>query len=622
MIGRTAVLAVAALLLPRGLAADDGPVVAGAGTGPDVIVGNMPNVAAFGSANGITAFAVATTSCNIGDQVLRWSAGNNQHPVIGQNMYRLNGDRFEQIGMSWLKHGFAALAENLCGQCQDPHNQALLGVGCSDPYSAGLNGVQDLLGPRSPVNADTGFFPYPFTAPPASPTIGRRLQVHNSDLDPASNQGAVYFVEAHYVTADDAAAGNADNNASYRPVTIGGPSGGPYSALVSGVTQRELPAIHAWKMADPSVVLTNVLVPNEGMFIAAAKAVPMDNGFWGYEYAVQNLNSDRSSAIFRVPIPPGAIIDNIGFHDVDYHSGEPFVLTDWVGVDEAGYVTWACEPYSINPNANALRWGTLYNFRFEANVEPAASTVILGLFKPGLPVEIPAVLIGPSFDVIDCNDNTLADACDIACGPPGGRCDLPGCGAALDCNSNAVPDECEADCNNNYVADSCDISSGASADCNTNTVPDDCEPDCDGDTIPDECDRPFDIDGDGILNCLDLCPETTPSGGCICPPIGECCFALGICIPDIPPVTCIEIGGIPECTGSLCRDGCLVADADRDGDRDLADFASLGTCFSGPRARPGFQVPSEECRLLFDWDNDADIDLIDFESFQTSQTGP
>ncbi len=43
----------------------------------------------------------------------------------------------------------------------------------------------------------------------------------------------------------------------------------------------------------------------------------------------------------------------------------------------------------------------------------------------------------------DCNNNGIPDPCDINCGPPGGPCDLPGCGASADCNANGIPDECD-----------------------------------------------------------------------------------------------------------------------------------------------------------------------------------
>ncbi len=43
-----------------------------------------------------------------------------------------------------------------------------------------------------------------------------------------------------------------------------------------------------------------------------------------------------------------------------------------------------------------------------------------------------------------------------------------------DCNSNAVPDECE-DCNGNGLADACDIAAGTSQDVDDNGIPDECE---------------------------------------------------------------------------------------------------------------------------------------------------
>ena len=44
----------------------------------------------------------------------------------------------------------------------------------------------------------------------------------------------------------------------------------------------------------------------------------------------------------------------------------------------------------------------------------------------------------------DCNGNGISDDCDIACGEPGGPCDVAGCGESEDVNGNGTPDECEA----------------------------------------------------------------------------------------------------------------------------------------------------------------------------------
>jgi hypothetical protein len=43
----------------------------------------------------------------------------------------------------------------------------------------------------------------------------------------------------------------------------------------------------------------------------------------------------------------------------------------------------------------------------------------------------------------DCNDNGIEDACDVACGPAGGPCDVLGCGQSSDQNGNGLPDECD-----------------------------------------------------------------------------------------------------------------------------------------------------------------------------------
>ena len=229
-----------------------------------------------------------------------------------------------------------------------------------------------------------------------------------------------------------------------------------------------------------------------------------------------------------------------------------------------------------------------------------------------------AFTIGPALDLIDCNDNGVEDACDLDCGPPGGECDVFGCGTSIDCAPpNGVPDECEADCNNNGIADTCDIYDGTSTDCNENTVPDDCEPDCDGDGIPDDCDG-SDADEDGIIDCDDRCPTTTPPDACVCPPTGQCCWSF-ICLPDWAPLDCLGSGGQPECSASPCHDGGLIGDSDGDGDLDLWDFGSFQNCFSD--SNPSI-VPTEDCLFAFDEDGDQDIDASDFKHYQANQTGP
>lgn len=361
--------------------------------GPDVIVGDLIDVANYGQVGGINAYALGTTSCNIGTTPLQWVASTNQHPVIGQNLYRVKNGRFEQIGISWLKHGFTALAQSLCATCQNPGTGALLGVNCSDPYVASLNGSQTLstgsggVGPRNEVNPATGFFKYPVgnTYPTAATTVGRRLQAANADVDPALNAGAVYFGEGQYITPDDAASGNDNNNASHRRVTFTANTGGGFNIALTGTTVRQQPAIYGWQALDPTVQIATYDVPGDGRFIVAWKHTAIAGGGTHVEYAVHNLNSDRSGGSFKLNLPAGTTVSNTGFHDVPYHSGEPYDSTDWIASSTTDAVQWSvATPYSINSqNGNALRWGTSYSFWADLSAAPTGWEI--GLYKPVCP---------------------------------------------------------------------------------------------------------------------------------------------------------------------------------------------------------------------------------------------
>ncbi|MEK7711308.1 MAG: hypothetical protein AAB341_05370 [Planctomycetota bacterium] len=610
--------------------------------GSDVIVADLQSTISYPVSGDVASFGIATMACNLGTQRASWVASTNQHPVIIQNLFRLKSNRFEQIGMAWVKHGFYAVSESFCTTCVDPTNGTQLGVGCSDPYSASLNAVQSNMSPRYLINAHTGYFAYPWNGPAYQQgSQERRLLVRKADLDPVLNSGARYFMEGHYVLPDDSRANTQDNNASYREVVVGNPSSGHFALVINPgwATQRGQPAVRAWRDADSSVVETDIRVPGEGLFVLAAKASDKGTGVWRYSYALQNLNSDRSARAFAIQLPSGAVISNVGFHDIAYHSGEPLVHDPWSDTITNDSITWSTTTYDVNPNANALRYATIYNFYFDANISPGVNKSTIGLFKPetGVPTEVAATTTGPRLEVIDCNRNDIADACDLDCGAI--AC-VPPCGASIDCNGNGVPDDCEPDCNGNGIADACDISAClpgdlSCADCNGNVVPDGCEADCDGDGIPDVCDTPDDTDGDGIMDCFDLCPRTTPVGSCAPPAIVGCLYQVGICVPNFPRYACIGQGGTPLCSASepgscdgqpcpesLCRFGCLLGDYTRDGVADLRDYGAYQNCFSGSAGEAGFVTPPDECLMFLDFDEDDDIDAADYARFEESLTGP
>lgn len=376
-------------------------------TGPDVTVHELSGTQHWGSEDDIHAYSIGTVACSQGTEPVNWCDSRNDgclpgatvedHPVIGQNLYRLKNGRFEQIGMSWLKHGFAAIPVGLdgCGDgtcTQLPSENDFLDVGCTDAYNALQNGNRP-LGPRSSVNPATGEHPERPSSG-SSGTIDERLQVEEGDIDPSLNQGARYWVEGHYVAQDDSRADNALNNTSHREVTF---DPGTLDLILIGTTQRQSPAIAAWQAVDPNVELVPVDLPDHqpAERFHAARRISGQVGEWHNEYVIHNLNSDRAARAFEIRFPGSVSITSAGFRDVDHHSGEPYDTSDWaIEIEGArGLIRWSTDTYDVDEDANALRWGSMFSFWFDAD-EPLDGVVhTLDLFKPGTPQQVNQIAI-------------------------------------------------------------------------------------------------------------------------------------------------------------------------------------------------------------------------------------
>jgi hypothetical protein len=389
----------------------------GVGTvpGPDVIVGELIGLIQYesGAVNGQVGLALGTDACNKGTENVEWIAEpDNRHPFIPQNFYRMSGgannnDRFEQIGQSWGKHAFAAASSNTCGFGCNGVGGDHLGSGCSDAYGAGLNGDQFGIGSRAWVNPFTGNFPSGFAADDHSghnhDVTSHRILVETNDLIPAQNQGATYFAEAQYVVEHEytwcqthPGECNMYNNVSYQQQSVsGGPTNFNFSPI--GATVREQPAITAWSGANVSQIEPDP--GNDGIWFIAYKVTRVSplEPVWLYEYALYNQNLDRAIQSFSVPVGPGAELANIGFHAPPQHPGfahdgtqgdAGYSSTPWDVTQDANSITWSTETFATNQNANAIRFGTMYNFRFEAFQPPQTVNATVGFFKTGAPMTV------------------------------------------------------------------------------------------------------------------------------------------------------------------------------------------------------------------------------------------
>ncbi len=353
-----------------------------ASTGPDLIVGDLTGINVFSNTGGVVALMPGVSLCNVGSASAGWSSTSAAHPAIVFTLYRFavvgGVGRFEAIGQSWVHHQSSALQQSLCCTCT-PAGLNQLGPGCSTTSTASAVGTQANLGQRGLVDPVTGTLTWPLGNPAPGSTAERRLQVAAVDL---GLPGARYFLEAQIVAADDAAAGNRANDASYREVTVGA---GP-TFLYAGPVVRGSPAIEAWPTLDPNAVVAPSAVPGEGATLRTGSAVTdLGDGFHAYEYALHDLDSLAGVRSFSVPIPLGVAVRNVGFRDVATHSGDPVSDADWSVTQSSGRVTWSTTSFATDPLANGLRWGTTFRFGFEASAPPVAGSIELARFRPGAP---------------------------------------------------------------------------------------------------------------------------------------------------------------------------------------------------------------------------------------------
>lgn len=382
------------------------PVTASAPAGPDITFCELYGLSQFGRLGSTVGLSIATTSWNVGTQDAIWfDLPDERHPFIGMNLYRLKDDRFEQIGQSWVKHAFFALDSEQCGtECTYEPGSGhgignWLGVGCTDTYSSSLNASQSGLGPRFEINPWNGAYEWTGShmqnpGSPAHSAISHRLQVHDDDLRADFNPLATYYTEGYYVVGDNDDVNHMDS-AAWKSVIPGGSPGGTWSFAMSAfsVAPNIGFALDAWTGARKTIIaqVLPVLerVSPDGRSILGAKATGLGDGVWHYEYALVNVDMNRKVNSFRVPFRVGATITNVGFHAPLSHD-EPFSNTPWSSTIESEAVVWT----TAN---NPVRWGTLYNFRFDADAPPVDTTVTLGLYETGTPTEVQGVTTGPAF---------------------------------------------------------------------------------------------------------------------------------------------------------------------------------------------------------------------------------
>ncbi len=347
--------------------------------------------------------------------------GNDQHPYLIWNLYRLNADgSIEQVGRSGVKHAW--LTTN--GGCADSsdHDSHILGRSCSDTYGTGNNDTSSDLGPRSEIVPATGIwgrcgsiYDPNCTGSNSGGNNGsydQRLIVRESQISSAANPGATYLFESWYIARDDI------NPYNSMATVTGAPSWSGSTWAPGGGSNYKLgPAIDRW--VDPANPGTNAksseLVAPEGRAKVAVKVTNIGNGQWRYDYAVMNVDfaravtsgtapnvrvtSNKGFDRFSVPLPAGAQITAL-----PGKVGEIDPSMNWRVQTTGGRVDWSTDTtipgfnaptFSTSAVPKSLDWGVMYAFTLTTNRPPVAGSATLHVAQAGTPASYDVATLVP-----------------------------------------------------------------------------------------------------------------------------------------------------------------------------------------------------------------------------------
>jgi hypothetical protein len=337
--------------------------------------------------------------------------GNDQHPFLVWNMYRIDADgRLEQIGRSGLKHAFAT-ANTDCIDSTCPFNGNVLGRGCQDIYNSGSNDAGFFLGPRSeliPATGQWGRCGSVFDDTDNNPNDGlagcdgvqdappddlyrQRLVVREADIEAASNPGATYLMDSWYVVRDDDDIFNtmghrslvpSHNGSAWTPGTLGAFRRG--SVLDTWLESGPAP----WRKA------LAVLESSEGQVAVATRVIRLPDGRFRYDYALANFDfaravtdpatSEPNLRVLRTLGLSGAelqLLDGATVDSSEFRDGDATLPNDWVAAPAGADLRWSA------PAGATLDWGRQVFLRVVSPSPPATGQMRLLVAEAGAPAQ-------------------------------------------------------------------------------------------------------------------------------------------------------------------------------------------------------------------------------------------
>jgi hypothetical protein len=329
---------------------------------------------------------------------------NDQGGILVWSVYRLAEGRLEQLGRSGAKHAFNSVNfdNNSAIPCDCPGSGRIVSRGCEDLYNVSTNAHRDFLGPRDEITAHTGIWQrdgsifdrinntpndgipdgtempdgvcdHPSSAflgsvrcqAPAADALDRRMHVAEADLE---TPGARYFIESWYVVRDDI---NIFNSMGFREIAPSFSTIWTFGFVGPFVNGPVIDAIFP-EGSDAERVSSRVDT-GEGRLQTVVEVTPVGN-LYRYEIFLMNFDFDRKIRRIEMPLPVGAMVTDLYFHDGDADAGN-----DWQQqVDSVGSVlAWTVQ------SGNPLDWGSAFSFSFTSNLPPVAGDLTLDIQEVG-----------------------------------------------------------------------------------------------------------------------------------------------------------------------------------------------------------------------------------------------
>ncbi len=336
--------------------------------------------------------------------------GNDQHPFLIWDMYRINADGgIEQIGRSGVKHAWLTTNQN-CASGEN-FSSYVLGRSCGDTYSTYNNNANQDLSIRSEIIPATGqwgrcqsiFDPNcsgnNTNSQPSNDGFVRRMVVNESQISATVNPGASYLFDSWYLARQDINIYNSMATITGTPVYSGGNwnFAGQSNFKLGSVTDRWMENLPTNTLSSQNAELS----VGEGHTKVAVRVMDAGGGKRTYHYAVHNLDFARASTSgaepnlavlsnkgfnqFRVPIPAGVSVVSNRFSDGDLVAGN-----DWSFSASGGYLTWTA------PSGASLDWGTLFLFSVTTYSSPVTAVSQLQPATSGVQMSFDVSTLAPS----------------------------------------------------------------------------------------------------------------------------------------------------------------------------------------------------------------------------------